>query len=288
MRTFLGAAILSSAAILPLVTMSAAARAGDNETARFLGAEVDKSLARLELKDVHGLWGGSHVALAASGSVCVRLVDKTGEERRYVFTIDRKDALALVQLAADQDVLGLKPSERAGVPDEARPQIVVENALGATRSVFRWANDKVPAFEKVEQALHALEKKCEPLDPVFRGKPDPYFRPLTGVQVTIAMSANRPDPTFELVRPEDWEKLRGLLKELPPAERPSDKEAPTGYRGFLLTPRGLDGVPRWISVFKGTIQLGDSPRDRTYKKDEKGLEDWLRAEAKKRGLEVAK
>ncbi len=269
-----------------LAALGASAGAADNETTRFLGAEADLALARLELKDVHGLWGGSHVAVAASGSVCVRIVDKTGEERRFVFTIDKKDALALVKLACEQDVLGLKPADRAGVPDEARPQLVLENALGVARSSFRWANDKVPAFEKVEQALRALEKKTEKLDPVFRGKQDPYFRPLPGVQVTIAMNANRPDPTFELVRQEDWEKLKTLLKDLTAAERPTDKEAPTGFRGFFLQPRGFDGVPRWIAVFKGTIQLGESPRDRTYKKDEKGLEDWLKTEAKKRGFEV--
>jgi hypothetical protein len=266
--------------------LGASARAGDNETTRFLGPEADWTLARLELKDVHGLWGGSHVAVAASGSACVRLVDNTGEERRFVFTLEKKDALALVRLAVEQDLLSVKPSERAGVPDEGRPQLVLQNALGVARAVFRWQNDKVPAFEKVEQALRALEKKCEKLDPVFRGKPDPYFRPLAGVQVTVAMSANRPDPTFELVRQEDWEKLRGFLKDLPDAERVQDAAAPTGYRGFLLTPRGLDGVPRWLSVFKGTIQLGDSPRDRVYKKDARGLEEWLKAEAKKRGAEV--
>ena len=158
--------------------------------------------------------GRPHIALAASGSACVRLVDKTQDERRFVFTIERKDALALVQLAVDQDLVALKTPERPGVPDEGRPQLVLENALGQTRIVARWQNDKVPAFQKIEDALRALEKKCEKLDPVFRGKPDPYFRPLAGVQVTVAMSANRPDPTFELVRQDDWEKLRGILKDL--------------------------------------------------------------------------
>ena len=273
--------------ILLGVLVMTGAQAGENETARFLGPEADRAFARLELRDVHGLWGGSHVAIAGSGSACVRIVDRTGQERRFAFTIDKKEALALVQLATDQDLLGLKTPERAGVPDEGRPQLVLENALGQTRAVFRWQNDKVPAFEKIEQALRALEKKCEKLEPVLRGKQDPYFRPFAGVQVTVALYSGRPDPSYELVRPEDWEKLRGLLKDLEAANRPEDKDAPgLGYKGFLLTPRGLDGVPGWISVFKGTVQLGDSPRERVYKKDQKGLEDWLKAEAKKRGLEI--
>src|SRR5688572_23904295 len=100
-----------------LGVLVAQAQAGDNETTRFLGPEADRAHARLELRDIHGLWGGSHVAVASSGSACVRLVDRTGEERRFVFTIDAKEALALVQLAAEQDLVGLKPAQRAGVPD---------------------------------------------------------------------------------------------------------------------------------------------------------------------------
>src|SRR5581483_4448568 len=98
--------------------MAGASGAGD-ETSRFLGAESERVFARLELRAVHGLWGGSHVAVVGSGSVCVRLVDRAGEERCFLFAIDPKEALALVKLAADQDVLGVKPPERAGVPDEA-------------------------------------------------------------------------------------------------------------------------------------------------------------------------
>jgi hypothetical protein len=277
--------------LLGLALLASSARAGDNETTRFLGPEADWKLARLELKDVHGLWGGAEIAVAGSGSACVRLVDKVGEERRFVFALSEKEALELVRLAASEDLLAQKPPQRQGKPDETRPELVLENALGLSRSVLRWGDDKVPALEKVEQALRALEKKTEKLDPVFRGKKDPYFRPLPGVQVTVALYSGRPDPSFELVRQEDWEKLRALTKDLEGAERPSEKDAPgLGYHGFLLTPRNLDGLglAKWTSVYKGTLQLGDSPRERVYKKDQRGLEDWLKAEAKKRGFDVAR
>ena len=58
------------------------------------------------------------------------------------------------------------------------------------------------------------------------------------------------------------------------------------HRGTPSRPRGVAGLAKWLSVYKGTVQLGDSPRDVVYKKDEKGLEDWLTAEAKKRGIEA--
>lgn len=270
--------------LVVLALVATSARAGDNETTRFLGPEADWKLARLALETKDAA-----VAVAGSGSACVRFFDERGDERRFVFAIPEKEAQDLVRLAASEDVLAQKPPERAGKPDEARPGLTVENALGVARPIRRWAADRVPALEKVEQALLALEKKTEKLDPVFSGKKDPYFRPLPGVQVTISLYSGRPDPSFELVRQEDWERLRALTKDLDAAERPSIKEAPgLGYRGFLLTPRNLDGLglAKWTSVYQGTIQLGDSPRERVYKKDQKGLEDWLKAEAKRRGFDV--
>jgi len=263
----------------------AGAKAGDDETPRFLGPEADWSFARLELRG-RGMAGGTSIALCGSGSVCVRIFSGA-EERRFLFTIEKKEALAILTVAAGEDVLAAKPRERQGHPDEARPELVLENALGLTRAVRWWAGEEPPQAAKVLAALAPLEKKTEKLEPVYEGKEDAFFRPFAGVPVTIALYSGRPDPTFELVRPEDHAKLEALVKDLEAAERPKEKDAPgLGYHGFLLTPRGLAGVPKWISVFKGTIQLGDSPRDRVYKKDKKGLEDWLTAEAKKRGFET--
>ena len=44
--------------LILLALASSRAGAADNETTRFLGPEADRALARLELRDVHGLWGG--------------------------------------------------------------------------------------------------------------------------------------------------------------------------------------------------------------------------------------
>jgi hypothetical protein len=260
--------------------------AADNETSRFLGAEADHAYARLRLQDTHPLWGGVDVSVCASGSACVRIVDKTQDERRFLFTIPEKDARAIFEAAVAQDILGVKLADRPGVPDEARPRLVLENALGLTRDVSRWANDDAPPLQAVEKLLRALQEKTAKLEPVFRGKHDGSYRPFAGVQVTVALFSGRPDPTFELVRPEDWAKLRELTKDLAAAERLVDKERPLGYHGFLVGPRDVPGLAKWLSVYKGTVQLGDSPRDVVNKKDEKGLEDWLTAEAKKRGIEV--
>ena len=59
-----------------------------------------------------------------------------------------------------------------------------------------------------------------------------------------------------------------------------------GYRGILLYPRGIPSLPRWVSVYDGTVELGEDPRHRGHKKDAKGLERWLKAEARKRGITI--
>ena len=270
---------------LLLLFVLAAPALAENETAKFLGPEADWSLARLRLLDPPMLDTGCEVAVTGTGSLSVRLLQ--GEnERRFALAATNEEALALVKLVVENDLAAVKIRDKAGIPDEHRMLLELENALGQRVALHRWASDKVPSFEKVEGALRELVKKTEGKEPVFSGKADGFFRAFSGIEVTVSLSMNRPDPTFELVRPEDWEKVRKLTADLTPTERPREKEPPGKYRGFLLAPRAVPGLPKWLGVQKGAVQAGDSPRDIVYKKDEKGLEAWLLEEAKKRGIEI--
>jgi hypothetical protein len=264
------------------------ASAGDNETKSFLGPETDWLSARLELKNVHGSVGGEAIAVSGSGSACVRLMDKSMNEKRWAFTLERDEALALLRLAVEQDFLAQKPKPRVGAPGELRTELILENALGMKRSILRWQKDSIPALEKIEAALRSLEKKCEGKEPTFSGKFAPFYQPLPAVHVTILLYKGRPDPSFELVRPEDWEKLRSLLAGLAAAEKPEEKPPLSGFRGFGLLPRDVPGLPRSLNVFRGSVKRNDDPTKPSYEKDEKGLEEWLKDEAKKRGIEIPK
>jgi hypothetical protein len=275
------------ALVLLLLLLAPFAWGEDTETSRFLGPESDWGFARLELKDIHGGLGGKDVAVSGSGSACVRLVDSKMEEKRFVFTLEKGDALAIFKLALEQDLLGVKPKPRAGAPGELRSEIVLENALGQKRSVIVWQKDSFPAFDKVGSSLRALEKKCEGKEPAYSGKLAPFFEPLPGVHVTVLIYLGKPDPSFDLVRPEDWEKLRSFLPGLTKLEQPQEKRPKAGYRGIGLLPRDVPGLPRALNVFKGTIRLDDNPAEPTLEKDEKGLEAWLMEEAKKRGIDAA-
>jgi len=270
-----------------VLALSALAFADDNKTSRFLGPEADWQYARLELYDPPMLSPGSLIAVAGSGSVSSRFFEGA-DERRFAFVIPKEDALALLKLAKENDLAGLKIPAHAGIPDEHRFILTLENALGEKRTLSRWSHDEVPAFSKVEDALRALAKKCEGKEPVYQGISDGSFKPFARILVTVALSMNRPDPSFELVRPEDWEKVASLTRDLAPTEKAPEKAAPSGYRGFRLDSRELPGLPPWISVEKGVVQVGDSWREVTKKKDERGLEAWLLEEAKKRGIEIPK
>jgi hypothetical protein len=276
------------AAMLIFCAALARAESPKNETGRFVGPESDWPRVRVELKDVHGLHGGHAIAIEGSGRAVVQLVEKDRTEYRFNVPLDRKDALALVRLVAEQDLLAAKPLERAGVPDEARVTLIVRNAQGLAREVTKWAKDPLPAFQKVEQALVALKKRTEgkPVDATVRH--DPSWRPFEGVTATVSMYSGRPDPTFELTSDDDLAKVKALLVDLPETKRPVEGAPGLGYRGILLNPRGVAGLPNWITVYKGTVTLGDSPDALAWKKDAKGLEAWLTAEAKKRGIEIPK
>jgi hypothetical protein len=273
--------------LLSLVLLATPALAQENETSRFFGSEADREYARLELVDQGPKPDQAvSIAVAGSGSLSVRFIEKE-TERRFALVVPKEDALALVKLALENDLVSLKIRDKDGAPDEHHLGLRLENALGQTLWVRRWASDEAPGFEKVESALRPLEKKCEGKEPVYQGKKDPLFRPFAGIEVTVSLSMNRPDPTFELVRPEDWEKVRTLTSELTAIDRPKDKDPPGKYRGFLLAPREIPALPKkWLGVQKAVIQIGDSPRDIVYAKDERGLEAWLLEEAKKRGIEI--
>ncbi len=282
----LALALVSLAPFAGTSIATTAVAQAQTETGKFLGPERDWTRVRIELKDVHALSGGHDVAIEGSGRAVVQVVQQDRTEYRFFLPLDRAEALALVKLVCDQDLLAQKPKERMGVPDEARPTIVVRNALGTTRTISKWANDALPPFDKVQAALAALVKRTEgrKVDATLRH--DPSWRPFEGITATISMFSGRPDPTFELTAPEDVEKVKALVLDLPGTVRPQEGAPALGYRGILLNPREIPGLPAWISVHKGTIQMGDSPDTFVYKKDAKGLEAWLKAEARKRGIEI--
>jgi hypothetical protein len=140
----------------------------DNETARFLGDPSTWAGARVELADIHGLWGGCAVALAGDGQCRVIRVRLPGYPDGTVERhLGAAAARALLVQCIAHDLLTIRfPPRPFIVPDEAHPEITLVNAAGERRMVGRWANDPAdPRFEAVYGALRALAQRIDQTTP---------------------------------------------------------------------------------------------------------------------------
>jgi hypothetical protein len=250
-----------------------------NATSTLLGPEAGWDGCRLELHDVHGLWGGVAVYVDGRGSCYVERVDQSRGAKRFWRAIPQDDARALFRLASEDDVAGLEIPERPGVPDEARPAIHVIGPE-SRRAVSKWENDAVERFDRLRQALAALTTEVG--EPTWTGAYDPAWHPLEGAEVTVLLYSGRPDPSWN-VRQGDLEPVLTRLKELDdaaPVRRPA-----LGFRGFRLHLR--TGEPALnVEVYQGTILLQQRNGSSVTLADERGLEDWLRDQAAARGIEI--
>ncbi|MCO5166183.1 MAG: hypothetical protein M9894_07420 [Planctomycetes bacterium] len=258
--------------------VAASGRDAVEATSDLLGPEAGRDAARLELRDVHGLWGGRDVRVDGTGRVVVRVVDRAQREARHEATLPPERARALLRLAAEEDVLRARVVPRPGVPDEARPALVVGGPGGPDREVSKWENDAVPAFDRVRAALVAVaDEVTATTQPAHVGRYERAWRPPGTVAVHASIYSGRPNPTWELT-PAQVEALRGRLRDLPPLGRPAKFDR---LGGFLVEAHGVEGVPPSLWILDGAVGVRDHVRA-----DAHGLEAWLRDDARARGVEV--
>ncbi len=143
-----------------------------NSTIGFLGDEMQWNAASIELYDVQGLWGGRRISIGGLGTAVVRLVDPDMRERRYEFATG--DAFRrLLDLFIEIDFMTIKPPERAGIPDEARPSLTLVNAAGAKWTVSKWARINDERFDALYRAILSLEDLTKTMEPVYTGPYQP-------------------------------------------------------------------------------------------------------------------
>jgi len=144
----------------------------DNATRAFLGDEAHWSAARVELYDVQGLWGGRRISVAGPKQVVVRRVLTGRLERRYEFDLNADEWKRLLDSFVEYDFVTIKPMERPGIPDEARPTITLVNVGGEKCVVAKWAGVKDERFDAVYSAMMRLEAFTAHLEPVYSGPYD--------------------------------------------------------------------------------------------------------------------
>jgi len=127
----------------------------------------------IELLDVQGLFGGRNVCVSRNGTAWVQTVrPREGKrrlfEKQYVLILSGEELQNIRQAVVESDFFSLKSEERFGVPDEARPEIVVTKSDGTPlHSVAVWEKCMLPPdayqnsdrhkFDKVYTQLRRLE-----------------------------------------------------------------------------------------------------------------------------------
>lgn len=226
-----------------------------NETGDFLGDAKTWTRARIEMPDIHPLFGGASVALEGSGGCFVQVVDhgKNPPTSRHELAIPEAEARAIFERCVADDLLAVKFRDRVRRPDEAPRVLVLVNADGVRRPVLAFHEGRPAAFAATFDAVHALIARAAKTEPRETLAFDPYdslWYPVPGIDVALVVPG-QPGPGFEV---RDHARVQRDLVESKKARR------------FVIRGRGgVAGVPqRWTYV-------GESP-----------LEGWLEAEAKRR------
>ena len=102
------------------------------------------------------------------------------------------------------------------------------------------------------------------------------------VKCTILQYSGMQNPHWSFTSTNDLKTLRSMLMKLPEAQTPQWPSL--DYRGLMLTAdEKKTGFPQMVVVFNGVIQLTEHGQKRFFQ-DTKGLENFLKDEARKRGL----
>jgi hypothetical protein len=83
----------------------------------------------------------------------------------------------LSQIIKNHSFLEIFIPQRSGLPDEARPTILLELSSGKSLIVSKWANDRYEDFDAVYHKLLEVVESSKTTKPIFEGKYDPQWKP---------------------------------------------------------------------------------------------------------------
>jgi len=114
------------------------------------------------LHNVQGFFGGHAIWVAEDKTAIVQIVSpapsgQSGlQEKRYKTKLTDAQWTEVERLVGAHHLLTTTVPDRAAVPDEGRPTIVLVTRAGPTTKVRKWANDKHPDFDPVYAYLLEL------------------------------------------------------------------------------------------------------------------------------------
>lgn len=152
---------------VPLLVLLFAGLVGDGMTKENVGYKS------IFLKDVQGLFGGQNVYISFDGGGYVQRVKPGLKEKRYELNLTPGDQEELKRLIEKAEFATLKIPERAGVPDEAHPTIVLMHNDGTIVTVSKWINDRNERFDAVYAWLMREVRRTEGKKTVYQGRYNP-------------------------------------------------------------------------------------------------------------------
>jgi hypothetical protein len=127
-------------------------------TKEFLGSPDTWRDAKIELDDIHNVWGGKCITVYGDGTTFVKIVDLGQIAETYRMDLEDEQVPQLFEVVLKNDVLSLDENG-AGQPgdDEVCTRLRITNARGETRTVCHWelaaSNER---FEDVRNMLSAV------------------------------------------------------------------------------------------------------------------------------------
>ncbi len=120
----------------------------------FLGSPETWRSAKVELDDIHDLWGGKCITVYGDGTAFVKIVDLGQSAETYRLQLDEERVPELFGALLKNDVLALETCAGVSGANEVCTRLSITNAEGETRSVCHWELSEPDArFEDVRTAL---------------------------------------------------------------------------------------------------------------------------------------
>lgn len=131
-------------------------------TKSFLGSPDTWRSAKVELDDIHDLWGGKRITVYGDGTAFVKIVDLGQSAETYQLQLEDERVPELFGSLLTNDVLALDGSEGAVGGDEICTRLSITNADGETRSICHW--ELTAADERFEEVRNVLSYVHDHLD----------------------------------------------------------------------------------------------------------------------------
>ena len=123
-------------------------------TKSFLGSPDAWHSAKVELDDIHEVWGGKCITVYGDGTAFVKIVDLGHSAETYRLQLDEERVSKLFEALLANDVFGLQVAERESGADEIYTRLTITNAEGERRSVCHRESAGVDQrFEDVRTAI---------------------------------------------------------------------------------------------------------------------------------------